>query len=170
MTPEATETARASTGRDAPRQPGHIHVPQGGVESGRFGGGTFVEQRRSHCIQTAQINNTTLLATRLPTRRIEAARARVGGFPFELVVSQPAAKDRCQSTGRSCREESDFTGEICRGPLSTSRQVGVWMFQLRFSSASMKSTNVLTSVRWLKPPCSLRCLRRSCPAGSSALG
>lgn len=41
---------------------------RGGVESGRFGGGTFVEQRRSHCIQTAQINNMTLLATTLPTR------------------------------------------------------------------------------------------------------
>ena len=37
-------------------------------KSGRFGGGTFVEQRLSHCNQTAQINNQTLLATRLPTR------------------------------------------------------------------------------------------------------
>ena len=73
-----------------------------------------MEQRLSHCIQTAQINNMTLLATRLPTARIEAVRARVGGFPFELVVSEPVAKDRWQSTGRSCREKSDFNGDICR--------------------------------------------------------
>src|SRR5439155_18452911 len=42
--------------------------------------------------------------------------------------------------------------------------------QIRFSSASMKSTNVRRSSRCVKPACSLRILSRACMAASSALG
>ena len=55
-------------------------------------------------------------------------------------------------------------------PKRGAEQTHTMRVQLRFSSASMKSTNVCKSSRCARPADSLRCLSRSCIAASSALG
>ncbi len=55
-------------------------------------------------------------------------------------------------------------------PKRVIHQAQVHQDQLRFSSASMKSTNVFRSSRCARPAASLRCLSRSCIAASSTFG